>query len=51
MKKISVLEVYDIEKAERKVLHEFEGVIEAPNWLKDGDTLLYNKDGRIESVK
>ena len=47
MKKISVLEVYDIEKAERKVLHEFEGVIEAPNWLKDGDTLLYNKDGRI----
>lgn len=47
MKKISVLEVYDVEKKERKVLHEFEGVIEAPNWLRDGDTLLYNTDGKI----
>jgi len=45
--KISVLEVYDIKKAERKVLHEFAGVIEAPNWLRDGDTLLYNANGRI----
>ncbi len=47
MKKISVLEIYDIEKAERVTLHEFEGVIEAPNWLLDGDTLLYNANGRI----
>lgn len=47
MSKISVLEVYDVENGTRKTLHEFEGIIEAPNWLQDGDTILYNADGRI----
>ncbi len=47
MKKYSALEVYDIESGQRKVLHEFEGNIEAPNWLKDGDTLIYNEGGLI----
>ena len=29
------------------MLHEFPGIIEAPNWLNDGNTLLYNADGKI----
>lgn len=47
MSSVSILEVYDVESGQRKVLREFEGTIEAPNWLPDGDTLLYNSQGRI----
>lgn len=43
----SVLEVYDIETNERKVLAEFDCVIEAPNWSADGAYLTYNSNGRI----
>ena len=47
MSKISILEIYDIETNQRRVVREFPGVIEAPNWLSDGDTLLYNSDGHM----
>lgn len=47
MKKISILEVFDIITGKRHTLREFEGVIEAPNWLRDGDTLMYNADGHL----
>lgn len=43
----SILEVYDIETGERKVLAEFDTVIEAPNWSADGTYLTYNSNGRI----
>ncbi len=43
----SILEVYDIETGERKVLAEFDYVIEAPNWSADGTYLTYNSNGRI----
>lgn len=43
----SILEVYDIETGERKVLAEFDFVIEAPNWSADGTYLTYNSQGRI----
>lgn len=43
----SILEVYDIETNERKVLAEFDYVIEAPNWSADGSYLTYNSNGRI----
>lgn len=43
----SILEVYNIETGERKVLAEFDKVIEAPNWSADGSYLTYNSDGRI----
>jgi Tol biopolymer transport system component len=46
---ISVLEVVDIATGEREVLKEFDYVIEAPNWLKDGNRLLYNAKGLIYS--
>lgn len=43
----SLLEVYDIETGERRVLAEFDYVIEAPNWSVDGKYLTYNSKGRI----
>lgn len=43
----SILEVYDIETGERKMLAKFDGVIEAPNWSGDGTYLTYNSNGRI----
>lgn len=44
---ISYLNTYDIETGEIKTLHRFERVVEAPNWLKKEDAMLYNSDGRI----
>jgi Tol biopolymer transport system component len=43
----SILEVYDISTGEIRVLHRFNRIIEAPNWLKNGDTILYNSEGCI----
>ncbi len=43
----SLLEVYDIETGERRVLAEFDYVIEAPNWSADGKYLTYNSKGHI----
>ena len=45
----SILCIFDTETGQKQVLHTFDRVIEAPNWLKDGDTLIYNADGRIYS--
>ena len=43
----SILCTMDVETGEETVLHEFPGIIEAPIWLNDGNTLLYNADGKI----
>ena len=43
----SILCTMDVETGEETVLHEFPGIIEAPNWLNDGNTLLYNAEGKI----
>ncbi len=45
----SILCTLDVETGEETVLHEFPGIIEAPNWLNDGNTLLYNSEGKIYS--
>lgn len=47
MSQYSILEIYDIDSGTRRTVREFQRTIEAPNWLKDGDTLLYNAEGRI----
>lgn len=44
---VSYLNVLDTETGCIKTLHRFEGVIEAPNWLKREDVFLYNADGHI----
>jgi Tol biopolymer transport system component len=43
----SILETLDVDTGERKVLREFEDVIEAPNWTRDGKYLVYNRNGRL----
>lgn len=44
---ISVLETVDVHSGERRVLKEFDYVIEAPNWTRDGKYLIYNSRGRM----
>jgi TolB protein len=44
----STLEVMDIGGIQsRRVVRQFDGKIEAPNWTKDGASLLYNADGHL----
>jgi TolB protein len=43
----STLEVLTISNRERRVVRHFEGKIEAPNWSRDGSSLVYNSGGRI----
>ncbi|HSG16810.1 MAG TPA: transporter [Anaerolineae bacterium] len=44
---ISILETVDIHTGVRSALKEFDHVIEAPNWTKDGRYLIYNSLGRL----
>lgn len=44
---ISVLELFNIKTNERTVVATFDELIEAPNWLKDGKTLLFNGHGKL----
>lgn len=43
----SILETVDVHTGERRILKEFDYVIEAPNWTRDGRFLVYNSQGRI----
>lgn len=43
----SILETMDVHTGERSVLKEFDYVIEAPNWTRDGKYLVYNSQGRM----
>ena len=44
---VSYLNVLDTETGEIRVLRRFDRVIEAPNWLKSRNAMLYNSEGRI----
>lgn len=44
---ISVLETLDVHRGRRTVLMEFDHVIEAPNWMRDGGSLVCNSRGRL----
>lgn len=44
---ISILETVDVHSGERSVLREFDYLIEAPNWTRDGKHLVYNSLGRL----
>jgi Tol biopolymer transport system component len=46
---VSVLQTVDVENGEITVLHEFDFLIEAPNWKSNGKELIYNSEGRIFS--
>ena len=43
----SILQVYHVETGEIETLAEFDYLIEAPNWAKDGKFLVYNSEGKI----
>jgi TolB protein len=44
---ISILETVDVYTGVRSVLKEFDYVIEAPNWTRDGRYLVYNSRGHM----
>lgn len=41
----SVLETVDVLTGQRRIRATFDYVIEAPNWMRDGQTLIYNQSG------
>ncbi|MDR1540861.1 MAG: hypothetical protein LBU32_23230 [Clostridiales bacterium] len=43
----SILEIYSLKTGQREVLSVFKDLIEAPNWTKDGKSLVYNMNGHI----
>ncbi|MDR2607071.1 MAG: transporter [Treponema sp.] len=43
----SILETMDVDSGKRTVLREFDDTVEAPNWTKDGQYLIFNRNGRI----
>ncbi|TJY41151.1 transporter [Cohnella pontilimi] len=43
----SMLETVDIRTGERKTLAQFDHLIEAPNWTRDGKRLIYNSRGLL----
>ncbi|MCA9891023.1 MAG: TolB family protein [Anaerolineae bacterium] len=47
----SILETVDVFTGERTVLREFDYIIEAPNWTRDGRYLVYNAKGRMFTYK
>lgn len=42
---MSFLNVYDVKTGAVRTVASFDRVIEAPNWLKNSDTILYNAEG------
>jgi Tol biopolymer transport system component len=47
---VSILEIYDVSTGARKVVKEFNGTIEAPNWTPDGNWLVYNSNGQLYRI-
>jgi hypothetical protein len=46
----SALETQALSSTDRRVVYATPGRIEAPNWLRDGRTLLYNSGGRLYRI-
>ncbi|MGE3818225.1 MAG: cellulase family glycosylhydrolase [Isosphaeraceae bacterium] len=46
----STLETLNLSSMDRRVVHVSPDRIEAPNWLRDGQTLIFNSGGRIYQV-
>lgn len=43
----SNIELFDVATGKRKIIYSEPGSLQAPNWNKDGKSLLYNKSGLI----
>jgi TolB protein len=46
----STLEVVSVASTDRRVVYIAPERFEAPNWMPDGKTLLFNRNGRIEKI-
>ncbi len=46
----STLETVPIESTDRRVVYVAQGRFEAPNWMPDGASLLFNRNGYIEKI-
>jgi Tol biopolymer transport system component len=46
---VSILEIVNAATGERRALAEFQELIEAPNWTRDGKRLIYNSGGLLHS--
>jgi TolB protein len=46
----SMLEVITVNSTDRTAIYVAPGRFEAPNWMPDGKTLLFNRNGRIEKI-
>lgn len=44
------LETIDVFTGARKVIHTSTGRFEAPNWMPDGQRLLFNQDGKLYTI-
>jgi TolB protein len=49
-KLFSTLEMQSLSSTDRRVVHVAEGRFEAPNWLRDGKTLVFNRGGRLYRI-
>jgi TolB protein len=43
----SHIEVMDVETGQRKILHSAPNSLQAPNWTRDGKSLVYNAEGAL----
>ncbi len=43
----SNIEIMDVHNGDRKIIYQSSKSLQAPNWMKDGKTLIYNSDGLI----
>jgi len=47
----SRMEILNPFNGQRKVIHEYTGSFEAPNWMPDGKHLLFNQEGSLYKMK
>ena len=46
----STLEIFDLETGTREVVYRANDHFEAPNWSRDGSSLVYNMEGKLYSI-
>ena len=50
LKLYSMMEVISAESTDRRAIYVSAGRFEAPNWMPDGQRLLFNRNGKIETI-
>jgi len=46
----SMMEIINFDSLDRRAIYVAEGRFEAPNWMPDGKRLMFNRNGRIETI-